>query len=373
LQLSHQSLLKAQQLAKNAEEKKEVRELLDVAASGLRELGAPPQAAAPEKAAGGDTNKDEEIEKLKRRLAELEAKPAAEPQAAPVAKPVKAPTVTQVGPPDIPATLPKLAPLKPTPKMAKGRVMNRNGKPLAGVEVTVSGTTLAGERSSFYPKTNAQGVFSTPVPDGIYTTRAEVKTIYNGQNYIFALHPLDGDHDLPQDSRKGVVEDYVWRLSGLRTAIAEDKAKPWNYYGAEVQGGISDMGSYSVINDTVAARERAEFPDGFRIDLTFTPAGPMPDGEPGRAFSFSKTYKPAEGFSPYGNCSFDIVDVPVGRYTVRARLTKADGSARDLMLTARRYRPLQTPALEQTLDFEPDVSSIRPADIQLYVWPIKEQ
>ena len=336
----------------------------------------PPIAAPAQADTATDADKDAEIVALKRLIAEIlgrSGSPNKQPVVAqPVARPV-VPTVAQVRPPDIPATLPRLAPLKPMPRTVSGRVINRSGKPVAGVAISVYGTSAAGKRIAFFPKTNEQGVYSTPVPDGTYYTYAEVKTNYNGQTYRFPLHPLDGDDDTTQNAGKGIIEDYVWRLSGLKPGESEDDNNRSAYYGSRIEGQIADIGPYvGDTNGSNAARDRAEFPQGFRIDLTFTPDGHMPDGLPGQVFSVSKTYKLSPGYSPFSD-SFDLLDVPTGRYTLSARLTKPDGQSKDLLLTTRVFRPLQTPALTQTLDFAEDSTSAPRASIRLYLFPIKEQ
>ena len=373
LRSARASLRTARDLAPGEEQKKEIREMLAAAEEGLRFLNVPfdaPPADTP-----ADKNKNAEIEGLKRRLAELQANPDKTKTTVPKQPAVEQPGAEfAVGPPDLPSTLPKLTPLKPTPKTAKGRVVNRAGKPLPGVVVTISGLAMVGHTTRFSPKTNAQGVFSTPLPDGLYTTSAEVKATYNDQSYTFELHPLDGEHDVPQDSRKGIVEDYVWRLSGLKPGQAEDGEDIRKYYGSSIIARFADMGSLYANRQGLAAHELAEFPRGFRIKLTFTPVGSMPDGLPGRAFSFSQSYKPDGTIMPYFGAGFDLVDVPVGRYTVRGRLVKPDGTERSLMLnTGVLPYPAPAPALSRTLDFEVSklADIISPGSIFLYAWPVE--
>lgn len=252
--------------------------------------------------------------------------------------------------------------------------MNRAGKPLVGAVVTISGLSNVGHSTRFSPKTDAQGIFSTSLPNGLYTTSAEVKTTYNGQDYTFELHPLDGEHDVPQDSRKGIVEDYVWRLSGLKPGESEDPTDLRKYYGRSVIGRFLGFGAH--YSQEMAARELAEYPQGFRLEVIFTPTGPMADGLPGRAFVFSQNYKLEAPIMPYLNISFDLVDVPTGRYEVRARAIKPDGTSRDLRLnTGILPYPDPAPALTQILDFEKSklADIISSGSITISMWANKDR
>jgi hypothetical protein len=105
----------------------------------------------------------------------------------------------------------------------------------------------------------------------------------------------------------------------------------------------------------------------------------MPDGLPGRAFVVSRSFKPDGTMRPYDHVShgsFNVYDVPVGRYSVSARAVKPDGTARDLMLTARSltFPPAQTPALSQIMDFQAgERTEIHSASLSLFILPTQTQ
>ncbi|MBW3637432.1 MAG: DUF4198 domain-containing protein, partial [Armatimonadetes bacterium] len=84
-----------------------------------------------------------------------------------------------------------------------GRVVNSAGKPLAGAEISIYGTTARGDRTRFDAITGANGVFSQRVPDGIYGVGAQWKTTYNGKNYTFNLAPDDGKTGVIHDAADG--------------------------------------------------------------------------------------------------------------------------------------------------------------------------
>ncbi|PAP78139.1 hypothetical protein [Rubrivirga marina] len=232
--------------------------------------------------------------------------PTPRPATAPAARPAAAPRTRSacVTPP--PATRRRLH--------AQGVVTDCAGRPLAGVEVRISGVTAAGERVGMSAVTDGQGRYATRVPDGFYRVAAEHTVQWQGRPAGFALAPADGD-DEQQDAAAGIAENLVWRLSGLRpgeTAGVEGAyGEAQKYYGAQIQVTSEEHGFSGLY-----------FPAGSTLAVTLTPAGPLVDGSAGAPLTFTKAFDRDATSSIH----WYLTDVPVGPYALAATLTLPDGT-----------------------------------------------
>jgi len=118
---------------------------------------------------------------------------------------------------------------------------------------------------------------------------------YEGHKYEFNLdpvHPTCADFD----STKGLVQDFVWKVSGQRPCSNYEATEALGYNGGEVY-----------IRGTLSGGTR--LPYGTKISVTLVPSGPLMDGTTGRTI----TKQMASGEK--------IDDVPLGKY--RATVSKA--------------------------------------------------
>lgn len=245
--------------------------------------------------------------------------------------------------PRAPARTPVLPALKPKPGFVTGRVIDSAGKPLSGIEIGVFGTTAAGDRTRLETETGANGQYSLRVPDGIYGVAAYLKTTYHGKNYRFTLHPMDGKTGPRHDAAAGVVKDFVWRISGLKPGETpgEDGAhtETTKYYGGYMLLTSQEKGGPD---------RRVYFPQGSTLEITLTPRGPLIDGSQGQPVVFRRSFAQEVTNSVH----WHLTNVPVGRYTMTARLVQAGGAARELnaRLSLKFSAPF-TPSVD--VDFEP--------------------
>jgi hypothetical protein len=216
--------------------------------------------------------------------------------------------------------------IKPRPGYAVGRVTDGAGKPLAGVEVRISGTTLAtGSNASFRTRTDARGMYSQRVPDGIYRVRAEHKTTYNGSNYVFDMHPVNGIITDDLDSSSGIVKNFVWKTSGLLPGQTAGKEGTYDeitkYYGGYITINLASKGR-------VSNAARVVIPAKATLTLTLTPRGPRVDGSSGTPLTFKRTFAEQIDDSLGSNLSSVayLTDIPVGVYTARASLLLQNGT-----------------------------------------------
>jgi hypothetical protein len=107
----------------------------------------------------------------------------------------------------------------------------------ARVRISVLGVTQAGESVMLSPPVGADGRWEAQLPPGQYRAQATLEFGWNGSAYRVDLHPLqDNTRDRP--AADGLVNDFEWRLSGLRPGAVEDPAKTTSWYGGAVTMGF---------------------------------------------------------------------------------------------------------------------------------------
>lgn len=217
--------------------------------------------------------------------------------------------------------VPKLTALKPKPGYVIGRCVNMAGRPLANVAIFIKGVTLqGGQRTETFAKTKADGSYSMRVPAGMYSVYADHKVDAYDQTYKFRLEALDGDSDT-QDSTEGVVEDFVWKIKGLRP---DSKAKAtsereWNYsyYGARVYPDTRrSLGKYTNIEDATSLSQT--YPKDSQLEITLKPEGTLIDGSKGT------TITERLRLGDDGQWTFGIRNIPVGIYTATVKVITPD-------------------------------------------------
>ncbi len=233
--------------------------------------------------------------------------------------------------------------LKAKPGYVIGRAITTAGKPIPGVTVGIYGTTIAGENTRFEAETDAAGRFSQRVPEGIYGVSAYHRVRFNNKFYRFTLDPKDGTTAKKHDSAPGVVKEFVWKIAGLKpgqqASDADTGAEALKYYGGYV---------YLTSKQEGFGGDRVYFPAGSTLVVTMTPRGPRIDGSAGSPKTFRRAFAKDETSS----IATHLMDIPVGLYTLTARLELPGGSSRDLgVKKALPYDAPFTPSVN--VDFEP--------------------
>ena len=240
------------------------------------------------------------------------------------AAPVQVPAGARTFEPRL-AVTPELPAVQPEPGYIKGVVLDRHGDPIGGATVAVYGTTIAGANTRFEATTGADGSYRQRVPDGIYGVSAYAKTNYAGERFEIPVPAADGNNSIDLDAAQGGVENFVWFLEGLREAgLSPDDE--YSYHGMSLT--LSSATSFAAAGHLAG---------GF-VELLLTPSGPLIDGSEGRPLVYlhqlgsdAGTVGPTEG--GYVDLDTEILDIPLGSYTVTARLLSANGTATPLRLS----------------------------------------
>jgi hypothetical protein len=213
------------------------------------------------------------------------------------------------------------APLKAKPGYVVGRAVNSAGRPLPGVTAGIYGTTIAGANTRFEAETDAAGLFSQRVPEGIYGVSAYYKVRFNNKNYNFTLFPKDGTTAKKHDSAPGVVKEFVWKIAGLKPGAEAGDADTGNealkYYGGYVYLRSKEEGF---------GGDRVYFPAGSTLVVTLTPRGSLIDGSTGQV----KTFRRAFAKDVTSGIATHLMDIPIGLYTLQAQVLLPGGTSKAL-------------------------------------------
>jgi hypothetical protein len=206
--------------------------------------------------------------------------------------------------------MPQFPALTPKPGRVRGYVKDWAGKPLAGAEIGVRSSYLAGYYTGAQGKTDANGYYEFVVPKGsAHFYNAGYQIEWGDGVAAVSLHPADGKLD-SFVTMDGAVENFVLMPYGItsRENLQESSHLPSTFYG-----GAIFLNWYSVeANDNNAPPFAVR--EGAMLEVTLTPEGKLFDGSPGQTIVVRKTL----GMSG----AFRIHNIPLGRYRINI---KADG------------------------------------------------
>jgi hypothetical protein len=144
---------------------------------------------------------------------------------------------------------------------------------------------------------------------------------FQGKTYLLALEPV-GDDKSDQDSEKGIAQDYVWKVQGLRPGAEANEGAFTNWYGASV---AMKLDTYrNDLKKSVPAP-----PKGTKYVFTLTPQGKLIDGSDGKVLTFTRGLDPVlGGLEKNGNLN----DVPIGVYAVKGEEVAPNGTKKPVLI-----------------------------------------
>ena len=231
---------------------------------------------------------------------------------------------------------PKLPPLAPRPGYVIGRAVFEDGRPIPNFTVTATGFdgeaivpagapslgTVEGANGSYVLRTLDTVNHKTPVSATVTGVRALARIDYRGKPYVIEMHPLDGQvngpgpGDFRGNSGKGVVRDFVLKMTGLRPGYeasepTEGRTKASQYGGTINVDCSSSQGEYPA-NEDASSLTKAHSKSV--VELTLTPSGALLDGSPGSPII--RTFHPGGDWRE--RC---LLGIPYGAYSAAARIS----------------------------------------------------
>lgn len=212
--------------------------------------------------------------------------------------------------------------------LVRGRVTMPDGSPISTPDAKVSLVLIGvpdepGENLQYNLVVSADGTYEQPVSPGRYHfSHAMIEVPYGGVNYRLDLDPV-GDMHAPRPSHDGIVQDFVWRISGPRPGYAGDSEQPMHWYGAHLSF------QYAIYREDV--KRAFPLPDpGTRFLFELTPQGPLIDGSPGQKLQFEREWTADMSVTS----TLSLPDLPIGSYALSGEIVKADGSRHQAVFEA---------------------------------------
>ncbi|GAB3319907.1 hypothetical protein GCM10027299_12970 [Larkinella ripae] len=176
--------------------------------------------------------------------------------------------------------------------IVQGRVVDGQGQGVANAEIIANSTDWHNKTTTGY--TDAKGNYRFKLPTGVaegsYTVSGSVTIKYHSKNFKMALYE---ENSRVFSAYEGAVRNFVFRLTGKRTADDDETASP--------------------LGATLEVHHDVNHLESENIELTLEPDGPLVDGSTGRKIV---TMMPTAGYN--------IKDIPLGKYKISAR-DKASG------------------------------------------------
>jgi hypothetical protein len=211
------------------------------------------------------------------------------------------------------------------PGYAVGRAITEAGTPIAApgakVHVYLGGVAAAsGERVQYSPAVKPDGTYAQKLVDGTYAFEvARVEVPFEGAKYYFDLEPVGDDH-ATREASEGPVQDYVWRLTGLRPGRRAGSTVPGDWYGAVLR-----LRPSMYRNDVKRAVPAPEA--GTRYEFSLEPISKQVDGAEGKARTWTLAWNAERGEVEPANPP----DLPPARYRLRGKVVRPDGSTTRLL------------------------------------------
>ncbi|MDB5326240.1 MAG: hypothetical protein JWM57_1809 [Phycisphaerales bacterium] len=227
------------------------------------------------------------------------------------------------------------APAKPVGGQITGKVTFADGKtidtPGADISISISGVSSAGEKVNYSPAIKPDGTYSQKVVPGSYAFGVlnSITVQFDGKSAQFRLEPVGNLWNKDRDVDQGIVQDYVWKITGKVAGSDGDINNHTDWHGVSITPLFQSYRS-----DTHASA--LPVPDGAKIVFTLKPTGPRVDGHPAETQTVERVWR-AKDLTQIDNLN----DLPPADYDVSGAIHFPDGSTKPIVFDAKIGEPYQ--------------------------------
>ncbi len=205
-----------------------------------------------------------------------------------------------------------------TPYVVSGKVVDTQGRPLAGVKVRADNDALYG---SAEVTTDANGNYTLPKLEiGGWKIYAWHDVEYKGHTYHLRMGmPTPADYDAFSPGEAGAVKNFKWQLSGQIPDRPRGERTSTGYFGGALRFTNMDVDAVSM-------------PVGTVVTITLTPVAgaTLFDGSAPQTIQKSFTIQQANEYNYW------IHDIPQSEYRITAQSSK-DGVVKTIYMSESIY------------------------------------
>lgn len=219
----------------------------------------------------------------------------------------------------------------PQANVIAGRVTTADGKPIttpgATFNLSASGVAMkSGEKVSFSLAVKPDGTFKQKVPEGSYQVRyGKITVPYGGDSFTFDLEPQGTEYKNDRDSSDGIVQDFVWRVTGPTLMYKDSKLDPNNHTH---WNGMNVGVRFATYREDLKGPPPIALPEGTKLTFTLTPVSGKKaiDGSELKVVTFERDWRPKD-VTP----NDDLNDFLPGEYTLTGVAKLPDGKSLPLV------------------------------------------
>jgi hypothetical protein len=216
---------------------------------------------------------------------------------------------------------------------ATGRVTFEDGKPITGdvqdYSISISGVSEAGEKVSYTPIVKNGTYKQKLVPGQFRFGWSKIKVKFGETVFTFDLVPVGPNWSKNQDSAGGIVQDFVWKPTGLRDTYGRkpDPNNHTHWHGMSVGMRFSTWREDTKKPPTV-------LPEGTKLVFTLKPTSKSIDGRELQPITVERDWRPKDITT-----NDDLNDLPPANYELTGVAKLPDGTSRPILFQGKGNYP----------------------------------
>jgi hypothetical protein len=217
--------------------------------------------------------------------------------------------------------------IKASGNVIAGRVTMEDGQPLRGnikdIQISIYGVSEAAERVNYSPAVKPDGTYRQKVAGGQYAfNTGRVVVLHGDIEFAFPLEAVGNLWNKNRDAADGIVQDFVWKVTGPTPYGRSDGLNPANathWHGMSI--GLRADGWRNDIN-----KAPRKLPNDTKLAFTLRPTSQSIDGRPVQPVTIERTHHEAARQNP------DLNDLIAASYELSGTATLPDGTVTPLLL-----------------------------------------
>ena len=229
---------------------------------------------------------------------------------------------------------------------AAGKVTFEDGSPITGdvqdYVISISGVSEAGEKVGYTPIVKNGAYKQKLVPGQFRFSPSKIKVKFGETVFTLDLVPVGPNWDKNQDAADGIVQDFVWKPTGLRETYGEkpDPNNATHWHGLNIGMRFQTWRSDTNKAPTV-------LPEGTKLVFTLKPTSKSIDGRELQPVTVERDWRPKDITT-----NDALNDLPPATYELTGTAKLPDGTTRPILLQGKDVYPKFTEKGIVTVEYD---------------------